>query len=187
MNVDIPLFLKLNHAFSGDAATAFFTSVTHLGNGLVLALLILPTLFLFRRDHFKAHALPLVLSVALSGGVVNLIKPIVDRPRPGPYFDTIGQPETVHIPAGTPSDKAFPSGHTQTAFGAAVYLSLMYPVLSPVFLLMASLVGLSRIAIGVHYPLDVAVGALFGAVFSIAGYRAARRRENRVTSSRNLG
>ena len=175
METDAALFLYLNRALCGEAATLFFSTMTHLGNGLVLALMILPPLFWRRRADFKTHALPLVLAVAVSGGVVNLLKPIVDRPRPGQRFAAEGV--DVHIPAGTPSDKAFPSGHTQTAFGAAVYLSCMYPGWSPLFLTLAAIVGLSRIAIGVHYPLDVLVGALFGTAFSIVAYRLVKRRQ----------
>ena len=77
----------------------------------------------------------------------------------------------VHTPTGTPSDKSFPSGHTQTAFGAATYLSCLYPAASPIFLGLAALTGLSRIALGVHYPSDVLAGALFGIVFSLLGFR----------------
>lgn len=175
METDTTLFLYLNHAMSGELATLFFSTITHLGNGLVLALLILPPLFLLRRKDFRTHALPLILAVALSGGVVNLLKPIVNRSRPGPRFAAEGV--TIHVPEGTPPDKAFPSGHTQTAFGAGVYLSFMYPILSPVFLSLALMVGLSRIAIGVHYPLDVLVGALFGAIFSVIAFKIAIRRK----------
>jgi undecaprenyl-diphosphatase len=175
METDLTLFLWVNRSLSGEAATLLFTTITHLGNGLVLAVLVLPSLYFLKRADFKQHALPLVIAVALSGGLVNILKPIVDRPRPGPYFENQGM--AIHVPAGTPPDKAFPSGHTQTAFGTAVYLSLMYPVLSPLFLTLAALVGLSRMAIGVHYPLDVLVGALFGTGFSIAGFRVAVKRQ----------
>ncbi len=175
MNTDVALFLYLNRALSGEAATLFFSTITHLGNGLVLAVLVLPILYKIKRIDFNAHALSMVLAVALSGGVVNLIKPVVGRPRPGPRFAAEGI--AVHVPRGTPPDKAFPSGHTQTAFATAVYLSCMYPRWLPIFLSLACLVGLSRIAIGVHYPSDVVVGALFGALFSLAAFHLARRRQ----------
>ena len=175
--MDRELFIWLNHALSGPWCTPFFSIVTHLGNGLVLAVLILPILFWCRRDDFRTHALPLILAVAISGGIVNIIKPIVDRERPGMYFSD--SETTINIPLGTPPDKAFPSGHTQTAFGTAVYLALLYPKLSPLFILAASLVGLSRIAIGVHYPLDVIVGALFGISISWVTFMKVRRRKNR--------
>ncbi len=177
MNFDTDLFLTLNHALSGPVATFFFSKITHLGNGLVLAVLVLLPLFVFDRARFRRHGVPMVIAVALSGGVVNLMKIAVDRPRPERYFEPSGV--EVHTPLGTPGDKAFPSGHTQTAFGAATYLSCIYPTAAPLFLSLAALVGLSRIAVGVHYPLDVVVGALFGVTFSLAAFLWVRRRSGK--------
>ena len=175
MELDNELFLWINGALSGEVATALFANITRLGNGLILAIIILPSLYFFDRPRFRRHALGMLVAVALSGLVVNLLKVAVDRPRPSEYFADLAQ--EVHVPLGTPPDRSFPSGHTQTAFGAGVYLSLMYPYASPLFLLMAALVGLSRIALGVHFPLDVLVGAVFGASFSIGGYWIARRQK----------
>jgi undecaprenyl-diphosphatase len=169
MDLDSQLFLYLNRSLSGTGMTLFFSCITYLGNGLAAALLILPAMYILDRDRFSKHAAALVISIALSGLVVNVIKPIVDRPRPYEHFAQLGI--EVHAPLDPPPDKSFPSGHTQTAFGAATYLSCMYPALSPLFLALAVLTGLSRIAVGVHYPSDVLVGALFGIVFSLMGYR----------------
>ena len=174
IDLDTSLFLYLNRLFSGPSAALFFSIVTQLGNGLITAALILIPMYLKDRLRFRAHALPMVLAVALSGLVVNGLKPIVNRPRPANYFAESDTP--VHTPLGTPSDKSFPSGHTQTAFGAAAYLSCVYPSGTPVFLGLAALTGLSRIALGVHFPSDVLVGALFGIVFSWVGFRIARGR-----------
>lgn len=174
MNIDADMFLFLNRALSGSVATPIFCTVTCLGDGLVLAVLLLPTLFVVDRRRFRRHVVPMVIAVALSGLVVNLLKIAVDRPRPEAFFAPMDV--DVHTPLGTPPDRAFPSGHTQTAFGAATYLSCLYPKLSPIFLLAAVLVGVSRIAIGVHYPLDVIVGAAFGASFSVTAFWLTRRR-----------
>lgn len=180
LETDINLFLYLNELFSGKCASIFFSLITHLGNGLVTGLLVIGSMYLFKAKKLRRHFIPMVLSVAVSGAAVNIIKPIVNRPRPANYF--AGADIEVHTPKGTPSDKSFPSGHTQAAFGAATYLSCLYPAASPIFLGLAALTGLSRIAIGVHYPLDVLVGALFGIVFSLAGfrwYRSYARRKSR--------
>ncbi len=174
MSFDADLFLVLNQAFSGPWVSRFFMLVTRFGDGLVLIAVILPLMFFFRRTDFKRHILALVISVAASGLIVNGLKVAVDRPRPPEHF--AGSGVEVHAPLGSPPDRSFPSGHTQTAFGAAVYLACMYRSLSLLFLTIASLVGLSRIALGVHFPADVAVGALFGSVFSVAGYRINERR-----------
>ncbi len=174
MKTDEYLFLKLNQALSGDFATEVFIILTRLGDGLVLTVLILPLFFLINRRRFYRHALPMIMAVALSGLVVNLMKIAVDRPRPPEHFAAADI--EVHAPLGSPGDRSFPSGHTQTAFGAATYLACLHPPSSGVYLALAALVGLSRVALGVHFPLDVAVGAVIGAGFSLLAFWVARRR-----------
>jgi len=100
---------------------------------------------------------------------------VIGRERP-PFWAASRSLE-IHVPFGIPTDKSFPSGHAQTAFGAAVYLSLLYPKGAPVFMLLAVLVGVSRIALGVHFPDDVVVGALVGSLGSWAAFRWAKRRK----------
>ena len=168
MNVDEQLFLYLNDALSGQWTSVFFTIATRLGNGWVLAALVVGAFYFFDRSKLRTHLIPMALSVALGGIVVSGVKVAVDRQRPANHF--ADQSIKVHTPLGTPSDKSFPSGHCQSAFGAAVFLSLLYLPLSPFFLSAALLVGLSRIALGVHFPLDVLIGAITGAIFSALGF-----------------
>jgi len=182
MHADEQAFLAINRALSGDAATALFSALTWLGNGAVLAAIIAPALFAFARPALKRHLLPMVLAVAAGGLAVYGIKIAVDRPRPPIRFAAEGI--AVHAPLGVPPDPSFPSGHAQTAFGAATYLALLFPRRGWPCLLPALLVGLSRIALGVHYPGDVLAGAVVGSAFAIAGFLIARRIGRRVTAAR---
>ncbi|MDJ0761695.1 MAG: phosphatase PAP2 family protein [Myxococcota bacterium] len=174
MGADAELFLFINQALSGPYATHFFSLITEFGNGLVLAVVVLPPMFFLSRRQFRRHALSMVIWVAVSGALVNITKIVVDRPRPPEFF--AAQDIDVHAPLGSPSDRSFPSGHTQTAFGTATYLSCLYPALSPIFMAIAALVGVSRIALGVHFPVDVIVGGTVGAVASFIGFRLRNRR-----------
>lgn len=64
-----------------------------------------------------------------------------------------------------PSDKfSFPSGHTAAAFVFATLVAAFYPPFAPLAYLLAALIGLSRVMLGVHYPSDIAAGALLGVV-----------------------
>lgn len=62
-----------------------------------------------------------------------------------------------------PSDRfSLPSGHTAAAFVMATSMTQIYPAIAPLVYLWALAIGGSRIALGVHYPLDIVAGAILG-------------------------
>ncbi len=62
-----------------------------------------------------------------------------------------------------PSDKfSLPSGHTAAAFIMASVVLNIFPALAPIAFAWAIFIGLSRIALGVHYPLDILAGMGLG-------------------------
>jgi undecaprenyl-diphosphatase len=65
--------------------------------------------------------------------------------------------------AENPDAFSFPSGHTAAAFAVAVAVDGETPASGPIALLLAVGIGLSRVYLGAHYPLDVGAGALLGA------------------------
>ena len=71
----------------------------------------------------------------------------------------------------TPSDQfSFPSGHTSAAFMMATLLSFYLPALIIPLYFWATLVGCSRVVLGVHFPTDILVGIILGvctAIFSL--------------------
>ncbi len=92
-------------------------------------------------------------------------KLVVHRHRP---FETqLGPASSAH---------SFPSGHTATSFACATVLSTFAPRLRVPFFVLATLIGLSRIYNGMHYPTDVLAGALLGVLTALLLLARARRR-----------
>jgi undecaprenyl-diphosphatase len=130
----------------------------------------------------RRHAgLVVTLAVAIAYGLASLtsevLKEVVDRPRPDAAGALIELPTTMSMP----------SGHATTVFAAAVALSLLAPRLRWPALGLAVLVALSRVYLGVHFWSDIAVGAVLGAAIgaaiAVVVRRAARGRDQATTVS----
>jgi undecaprenyl-diphosphatase len=91
------------------------------------------------------------------------IKRTVRRQRPSvtiPGFSSTGE---------LPDAYSFPSGHTSAAMALATAALTVNPILGEAELALALAIGLSRIRLGAHYPIDVFAGALLG-VITAAGW-----------------
>lgn len=94
------------------------------------------------------------------------LKYTVKRDRP-----FVTYPEIQKLTSG--GSYSFPSGHTSEAFATATSLSIAFPkwyVIAPSFI-WASVVGYSRMDLGVHYPTDVLAGAITGAGSAYLTYK----------------
>jgi undecaprenyl-diphosphatase len=101
--------------------------------------------------------------------VTNLgLKPLAGRRRPAPS-DGAGVSDSRRV--RRPESASFPSGHTASAFAFAAAAAGAAPAASLPLHVLATLVGYSRVHTGMHYPSDIAAGAVVGVVCG----RAVRR------------
>ena len=150
-----------------------FARLTHLGDGLVFAVLLVGTLFWRFRWALGAAITGLVTLM-----FVHVFKEILfhEAPRPGSVFSGM---DGLHYVPGIDIHliNTFPSGHTTAAFAAYGFLALAInkPRVSWVMILLAVGVGYSRIYLMQHFLTDVLAGAWMGTLAAVLGYTIARR------------
>ena len=183
--VDRSVFLWLNNKWAHPYLDLFFSAITWLGNGWIIILMVALFFALKEPVYLRRHLLWLCAAMLLSGLCIVLLKKIAPRPRPLSDFAPLIEAGKVHVHVLGEHlrRRSFPSGHTQTAFAAATYLSFLVPRWALVFLSLAGAVGVSRIYMGVHFPLDVIVGGVIGVVFAWFVWSARKRFKKPYTPS----
>jgi membrane-associated phospholipid phosphatase len=172
-----------------EPAGAVLRFISFTGKPIFLTFAVgLPALWLLRRG---ARKLVLFLGVvSIGGGIVDtIVKVAVGRPRP--KFDE---------PIATAFGNSFPSGHSMSSlvcFGALLLVFL--PLIAPRFrhlavavtVLWVLAIGVSRLALGVHFISDVLGGYVLGAAWligSVAAFEVWREdRGKRVTNPLDEG
>lgn len=156
--------------------TPLFRGITELGS--VVLILLLPLLYWSIR---KEWGVQLLLTLGLAQALTLGLKTVFELPRPFQY-----SPEILRLAPGR--GYGFPSGHTVNGVVVWFYLGRVVRRRGslPAGLFLAFLVGLSRIYLGVHWPVDVVGGALIG-TFGLIVLLAWTSREPRARKRRLLG
>ncbi len=161
MQLDSGFLLWIQEVLRNRVLTAFFIFVTDLGNDG--AIWIFASLLLMFSKRFKKVGILSLIALILAAIIDNVIlKNLIARVRP--YEVVQGLTSLI----GTLNDYSFPSGHTGSSFASAMVLFCGLPKKYGVpALLLAALIGFSRLYVGVHYPTDVIGGVLIGSGIAI--------------------
>lgn len=172
LSFDLSVFEWIQ-GIQNEFLSAIMVFITTLGNAGAI-FIVLALVLLFTKKYRKAG---LAVAVAL---IVMLLcndlflKEFFARPRPFNLFDTDPEkyaewgtryifPELVH----KPSSYSFPSGHTSSAFAAAIALLWHNRKFGIPVTIFAALIGFSRIYVEVHYCTDVIAGVISGTICAL--------------------
>ena len=190
--LDGNLLIGIQHTLNADWLTPILKIITLFGEDGIFWILVCLVLILFRRT--RRLGIICSLSLLLTIITCNLIlKPAVDRIRPWVTF------QMVNALLPPPGDASFPSGHSANSMGPAwaLFIATM-PVrtasgrsydevrclgwkgegaspqmmhrLGIAAVILALLIGVSRLYLGMHYPTDVVCGLLLGMIAATAVY-----------------
>ncbi len=146
--------IKFIQSFSGPFLDSFFQTVTMLGEEyFYFVVLALVSWCIDKRFGYK-----LSFAFLLSSVVNGVVKSIVNAPRP------VGTEGIRSLRVETATGSSFPSGHTQsiTSFMVSLMKQLRRGWVYAIGSVLILLVALSRLYLGVHWPIDVAGAIVLG-------------------------
>nr|WP_321233483.1 phosphatase PAP2 family protein [uncultured Psychroserpens sp.] len=133
-------------------------------------------LFLIYKKYGLKYLLPMIFIIAgmitFTDQITNVFKDGFMRARPCRAEDVM---EHIRFIAKRCGKYGFFSGHSSNSMAAAVFGGLLlrpyFKNLIFILLFWSFIVAYSRIYVGVHYPLDIVCGMLFGAISGFLFYK----------------
>ena len=185
---DIALFLFLN-GLGTSFFDPFWMLMTHKATNFIVYLVLL---FRFYRFKGMKQTLFLLLSVGalilVTDQVTNFFKYGFERLRPCHTLELQDVMRLVKSSCG--GLYSYFSGHASNSFALATFFSILFsarfPKLRISLFLIASCIAYSRVYIGVHFPLDILSGALFGTLWALCFYWINSRVFDRFFSNTSL-
>jgi membrane-associated phospholipid phosphatase len=161
-------FIFINQTLANPVFDAVMPSLTDWNKswlGLALFGALWLSLLLAGGRNGRTVALLLIPLIYMSDQLSStLVKSLVARPRPCHVIDGMQVFDHLRLLVPCGSGFSFPSSHATNNIAFATFLSYYYRRWSWLLFFYAFLMCLSRVVVGVHYPLDVAGGTVLGAL-----------------------
>lgn len=159
-SIDLAIFYFFNHTLSVSFLDKFFSIITNVNNWYIAYIILLCVVFINGGKRGKiAVVLVILLIIATDQLGHKIFKEIFQRIRP---CNTLSD---VIAPLGCNGTYSFPSNHALNNFAAAMFFTRLFPKFKWILFIIASLVAISRVYLGLHYPSDIAGGAIIGSAF----------------------
>lgn len=162
-NLEVKLCLAVNRLSHYLIIKHIFRVVSRLGDGIAWygLILLLPLIYGYDALYVSLH-MSIVGLITLV--IYKLLKQFTVRDRPCITHAAVNM-------GMAPLDQySFPSGHTMHAVSFSTVALFYYPVLAVYIIPFTILVMLSRVILGLHYPSDVLLGAVFGGLIAITSF-----------------
>lgn len=168
--IDMAILEWIRESFAHPWLTPLFKGITFFGEYGAGWILIALTLLAFKKTRKIGWTMGIALLAGFLLGEVFL-KNVIARPRPFTLLPEL--PLWIPVPHGF----SCPSGHTTSSFAAATTIFLYNKKWGTVALVLAGLIGFSRMYFTVHYLTDVLFGVVLGVGCALLAYALLRRRK----------
>jgi len=154
---DLAIFYFFNHTISIGILDKFFSYITNVNHWYLVYVILLLISYKYGGKRGKIAAISTIFLILVSDQFgASIIKHLIARIRPcNALTDAL-------TPLGCTGSYSFPSNHALNNFAAAVFFYRLFPKLKVVLFLVASLMAISRVYLGLHYPSDILGGAIIG-------------------------
>lgn len=159
-NIDEKILEYIRLNIKNEKMDKVMPIITRLGDCGMLWLAVALTFLITNKYH--DDGIMIIFSLLFCVIIGNIIiKLLCARMRPCHVNDKI------NLLISKPRDYSFPSGHTMSSFAAATVLIYMDKKIGAISLILATIIGFSRLYLYVHYTSDVVIGLLIGVLLGI--------------------